>query len=695
MAANAPSTFGDDDPIQRVRDQLKQGRAYRKRFEPTWASNLAFASGKHDLIWDRNERQLVMPPELTNRLDLYQADVITEQRAAALGEMSADDDRPQLLIAQEGEQAEEIAEQLNQAVGYCWDHEAKVEDALRRVRLVIIDLGVGAIRTSYDNTRGPLMQKDVPYGDNGKPITDLEQARSYVAQRQSEGKSANLRSINQGMTRLQIGSPYNLIVPAGIPHEDDFPWEGWVMPTPLDEIRDIYGSRADTLKEDSDITNVLGLGVRDEGGQGRGSSDGDGSNRLRDHAWLWHYYQRPNRKFPQGRVITLGGNAMVLLEQENKLPYCASDGSHRSGIHYFHWWRLNDRFFSRAFIENLKDPQRMINRRKRQSHEIIDRGMPKVFMVEGSIDHKPRGLPLEIITVNEGKAPPQFHAGVAPGAWMQADIQALREDLQHASTLSDVRLGENPQNVTTYAALALINENEKAKRASIMIEHRAEIARLTECIVYDIRTYWPEKKQIMIAGDDRAQAAIFEKSKIPDFYMVKTAKGSTQPRGQGAELQKVQDIANYSVTAGAPLPVDWFAESLKAGEAIDLPVMPQNDQTEVAELENHVLLNGGNAPVQYYDNPGVHIPIHRSGQSQARIADDAAALQRIEDHIQQHLEVAQENIAASGPQAPIGALPQGVPSPSPLPEVPPMGAAPDPNMLPAEPLPPGAPTVPS
>lgn len=676
MAAAAPSPIPGADPYRDIRDKITQARAHRKPREATWASNLAFAAGKHDLVWDRTDRKLVLPPELEGKTDLYVADVITEQRAAALGELQADDDRPELLLVQEGEDAEEIQEQVNQAIGFGWDHEWRGDDALLQMRRIILDLGVSPVRCRFDPTVGPVMQKDVPHGADGKPILELEKARSYVADQQAAGQSAGLRSIREGCIRWQVGSPYNILVPPGIPHERDFPWEVWVQPTLLDSVKQQYPKAAELI-EDTDIASVLGLGAREEDPTGRGTGDDRAAdaNRLRGHIWLFTYYERPTVKHPDGRVIVLGGNRMLVLEETNELPYLAPDGTRRSGIHYFHWWRLNDRFWSRAFIENLKDPQRMINRRKRQIGEIIDRGMPKVFVEEGTLPHNPKGLPLEVIEMKKDAAKPDFHVGIGPGDWMYRDLAELREDLSHASTLSALRLGENPANVQTYSQLALLNENEQQKRAPILKEHKDTIGRLVEDSVYDIRTYWPEEKQLILAGDDKVQAVRFRKSVIPDFFVVKVAKGNAKPRSQGAELQKVQDIARYSIDARTPLPVGWYAESLDAGEVVDLPEGLSNDQADVAELENHVLLNGGQAPVAYFDLPGVHIPVHRIGQNMARMADNPEALQAIEAHIQEHLAVAAQNAAEAEAQA--QAMQQMMPPPGAPPPAPGGGAPPE------------------
>src|SRR5262249_6769878 len=150
-----------------------------------------------------------------------------------------------------------------------------------------------------------------------------------------------------------------------------------------------------------------------------------------------------------------------------------------------------------------------------------------------------------------------------------------------------------PAGVDTYAQLALINENDQAKREGILTARKRSIAKLVEASVYDIRTYWGPQRQIMVAGDEGGiDASVFDATKIPAFYIVKVAKGAARPRSQAAEIQKISDIASYSVQAQQPLPVKWYYDSLAAGQALELPEEPTNDQADKAELENHLLLQG-------------------------------------------------------------------------------------------------------
>ncbi len=652
----------DEVRLQPVRDRIRQGLAWRKQFEPTWISNLAYAAGKHDLVWDRFERKLSLPRELEGQ-DLYTADVITEQRQAMLGDLRAGDDRPQMITVVDGASAESIAEQANRVLRWGWEEEWHADEILLDMRRKLLDFGVSAVLPYFDKTLGQPRVDLVPHRD-GRPVTDLAQAREYVATQQQNGQSADLRPINDGKICWKVGSPFNLVVPPGVVHERGFPWEVWAAPTPVDWIRDNFGSAAAGINEDPDIRSDIGLTSSSSATIGGEAERGASDQRLRDHAWLYHYYERPTAKFRKGRCIWLATNQLIELEEEPQLPHQAPDGSWRSGIEYFHMWRRNDLFWSRAFIEGLKDPQRMIDRRKRQEIEIVDRGMPKVFVEEGSIVKEPEGHPLEIIELKKGVAPPNHWGGQGPGTWMEQAIAGHREDLAHASTLSAVRLGENPANVDNYSQLALINENEQQKRQNVVDEHQTAIRLLVEDSLELADIYWSDGKMMALSGDDRIDQFEYKKTMIPRMYKLRAATGSGQPRTLGAELTRIHDISQYAIQSAQPLPVSWYAESLAAGEALEIPEPAVDDQMKVAYLENTRLLEGMKVVVMYWDNPATHVPIHRLAENQARMAGDVNGAGAVEQHIQDHiaqaqanaqmLQVAQQTPSPFGPNAPPG-----------------------------------------
>lgn len=659
----AEDTVSGDTMASPVKRRINQAREDRKRQEPVWQSNLAFAAGKFWLQWDRDRRTLVMPPELFNK-ELYTADVITEYRTTALGELSSDDDRPELLLRRDDEATEDFQDQLNKAVGFGWDHEWNGDEALETARRLCIDLGTSAIQCHFDPTVGNVVG-EVPHVD-GKPVYDQKQLygdeETPGLMSAAGGTGVEMKTVRSGKICWRPLSPFNLLVPPGIPDEASFPWECVVRPVPLEDVKSLYGPAAADLKEDGDIGSLLGLDSNSEMSVAStiGAASGTKVGRVRDHVWLFTYYEKPTEKWPEGRTVTLASNQMKLMKIEPRLPYQTPDGSWRSGIAYFHWWRVTGRFFSRALVEVMKDAQRNINKHRTQMTEIIDRGLPYVLVEEGNQDAiKRKGIPLEIISIKkQGTGTPQIAPGIGPGGWMQQQIEAIREDLEHATGIHGPRVGLNPANVTTYSQLALISENDQTKREHIYRSHKTSIARLVEDSVYDMRTYWGPQRQIDLAGDDnKVDAMIFNSTKIPPFFMVKVARGTAKPRTQAAELTKVEQLWHAAVesqlaVASPQAWIDWYYNSLNAGQALTLPAANADEQSHKAQIENHLLLEGQEVQVAYYDPPETHIPIHRSAQIQAQMSGDMAADQRIEAHIKLHEEAAHQNAAQLGQQFP-------------------------------------------
>jgi hypothetical protein len=639
--------------VSEWRDRIREAREDRRRFEPTWLSNLAFASQRHHLVWDRYSRTLVLPKEAEQRMargELYQIDVITERRLRALGELSNAIDRPELLLVDDGAGMveEDFQLQLNRAVGHGWDHEWRGDEALADKDRKLVDFGVAAIRCRFDPTVGPVKANDVPFKD-GKPILDLEQARTHVAETAAAGGVADLRTIHEGAIRWEVLSPFNILVPPGIEHEKDFPWEIVVRPVLIDKLVEEYGDVAANLKEDTDIGSILGLDAQSEA-EGRGADPQSGKkSRLRNHVWLYTCSERPSRKYPKGRVVVLASNQFVPLATRDELPVCAPDGTYRSGITYFHWWRVTGRFWSRSLIEPMKDIQRRINKRATQADQTIDRGQAYLMVDKNSNARYRKGFPVEVIELDPAERAPIPSAGIPPGDWLYKDKADAIEDLDRASGIGQSALGENPENATTYGQLALLHEQESGKRTVILTESRDGVVRLTEDAAHFIKTWWGPDKQILLDGDDdKVEAQAFNATKLADmFYIVRAAKGAAKPRSQAAEIQKIdalwQAALNSAVVQSDPAKwVAWYHDSLEAGQALDLPESPNDEHLERAELENSQLMDGANLEVFYADPPQIHIPSHRGSQIQALMAGDLAAVQAHEIHIQKHEQMAQQ-----------------------------------------------------
>ena len=661
-------------------------KAARIPFLPIWLINLAFAAGQHWVAWDKRQQRVrslrELDPKYADR-ELVTADRIREYRLAQLGELNSDDDRPQVVAVQEGENAEAAVEQLNRAVAYGWDHEWNAQGALEQARRYVVDLGVAAVRCRWDKTKGPEAGY-ATYDSNGQPVTHPD-VLSHLAAHGAlpDGSLPQIKPVNEGRTCWESYSSFGILAQPGVNHEDEFTWEILVRPVPLDELKAQYPAAAQ-LQADPDVASAMGLSTAQTVPDSR--SQGIGTNRLKGHVWVYTCFQRPNAQYPKGAVAIIASNEYKMLDFQDELPYQTADGCYHSGVVYFHWDRLNDRFYSRSWIEPMKDPQRIINRRKTQETEIIDRAMPRTFVKQGDMPEAPTGVPMEVVELGRNAEVPVFWPGSGPGPWMDNSIAGAIDDLGHASTMAAIRLGENPQGVDTYSTLAQLNDNETSKRAVIIQDHRAQIATLTELSIHDMQKYWPAQKQILIAGDeDQISRAVFDKRTIPTFYMAKVITGAPEPRSQGAELKKVDAVwaalvqSWVAVQNGAEYS-QWYWDCIQAGELLELPEAKANTQHDLAYLENKIMSTGVVPPVSDYDNLQVHLPIHREAQDQARAQGDMQQLQAIIQHVQQHQAIAQANVA----QAQAIAAGQDQAGAAPTQGFQPMPREPYPNRIPAE-----------
>src|SRR4051812_22510274 len=211
----------------RWKERIGQAQEARRPFERTMLSDLAFAAGQHWLVYNEQKRRMVHISEADPRYadrELYTADRITEYREAALSELESDDDRPTVLVVQDGTTAEEIAEHLNNAVDHAWNREWGAEEILSIVRPWCVDMGVAAIRCKRDPDQGE-HEGHAPIDQQGNPLQPDEIVHLATNGTRYDGSLPNFKSVKKGATCWEAYSALHLLPAPGITHERYLPWE--------------------------------------------------------------------------------------------------------------------------------------------------------------------------------------------------------------------------------------------------------------------------------------------------------------------------------------------------------------------------------------------------------------------------------------------------------------------------------------
>jgi hypothetical protein len=662
-------------------DFVEEAEEHRKQFLPQVKMNRKFAAGKQHLNISTRDGRVVDVKE-RNGIKMVTADILTPYVQTVIGRMGGNDIRPNFIASVEGEQALQASEHMNLAFGWGWDNEWRGDDILLKVwRHLVID-GTCALRCKFDKNFGNVIG-DVPY-KNGKMIYDKDEQVKVRAETFSKGEKLETRKAREGKIVWELLTIEQLLPPPGFDDPDDFPREAVVRPMLIKDLKSKYGDKAEKIEED-EIEDTAALTA------GLGHGDQSGA-KLKGRALVYTGYRRPCAGYPDGQVVIFTKD--VLLENRKHLPYSDEVRGPTTGLHYFRWQIIPGRFQGRAFIEGGLGPQMIRNKRLTQIDAIIDRGMPFVLIEEQSLARRKSGAPMEYVEIRPGAPIPKVENGVPPGAWMLQDVKLQEENAERAMGLSSVTMGQPPQGVSAYSAMALLTENNNIKLDAVAQDVSGTVKKLSWDTMEAMRNWLPNKKMDISGPENQVQSLLFNSKLIPGRFLVKMPRVGSMPRSQAAELQKINDI--WAASAGK-LPLEWYVNSLNAGKAQDLPVSLGDQQLHKAEMEN-ILMQELKQPIPVSDSDDhmKHVESHRTAQipwkTLADMGDPNASqvYSILEAHIQEHSQTA-ENVAIRNSEGMM--QPQNPQMPTAGPNLPPQNM-PDPNGMPQVPQAPQLPTLP-
>lgn len=624
----------------------------RNEFLPQIRINRKFAAGKQHL--DVNPRDgRVIDVRYRNiggvSVKMLTSNVLDQYLLTAIGRMAANDYMPNFLSATQDENSTQITQQLNDAFRWGWENEWDGDrKVMALLRLLSVD-GTCAIRVRYDRKYGDKVG-DFPLKD-GRPITDPKEARAYVQSLSEQGSTADFMTLREGKVCWEVLSYDQFLTPPGTEYPEDFPWVIINRPINVAEIKSRYGKMAEGIEEEeleSSESLTGGLGFPDEK-----------HSKLSGKAMVYTGYEMPTSDSPKGRTIVFTKD--TLLDYFPHLPIEDHPQGAHHGVHFFRWQVVPGRFAGKAFIENGIGAQTIRNKRITQIDTIIDRNMPKVFVEEQSLARPRTGEPMEVIEVHPGAPLPQVSQGVPPGKWMLDDIAMQDANLEKNMGMRSISLGQPPQGVSAYSAMALLSENDSLKLDPIALELRMNMVALAWNTM-ELMRFWPREKQMEIAGPDGAlRSFLFTSNQIPARYLVTIPRQGSLPRSQAAELQKVNDIWNAAASIGQPLSLDWYVQSLNAGKPQKLPPQLTNVSKHKAELENIVMYHTKQVvPVSPEDDDAAHAEIHGQYKQQfdaMAMSGDASAHEIsaiLEQHRQEHLRSAEQKNGGGGAGSPSG-----------------------------------------
>ena len=637
-----PYTDEGESVISEWAERRRRARNARRAYEPTWHMCQSFLSGRQWVEWSgeggRTGRVIDSPNP--HKRERHTVNMITQYVQTVMGKLYVEDLRPDILFRRTDVEAESIATHTQASAKYIWDVEVDAERAIYNLLMKEACYGTGAIRCMYDTSAGDPVG-DFPIGPDGRPIVDIAKAREYVAYMQDQGQQAQFKTIRSGQITWEDLSPFQILPPPGISDEAWFPWLIVERPIPIDWVKMRWPESADRLTEQTIEAMDQVTARQDTGSASPNVSASTGQ--MKGHVLVSTGYQMPTDEYPHGRVVTWVDGQNALLAVEDQLPYRLKGRPHH-GIVFFHYHRIPGRFWSLGVCEPLLGPQRQKNRARSQMIEMKDRNLGRVYARKGTItaSNKPVGKIMELIEIPMHADFPQETQGVPPGPWIENEARINDEDMQGVAGLNDISMGRTPTGVSAYSALALLAEQDARRVGPILKNLRNGIGDVMLLSLELAKAYWPEGKQMGIAGPDgMVEVFNFARANLPQEFYINISRSAPLPTSPAVESQKIFDIFNAATSAGQPLPIDWLKSSLDQGRALPIPKREEEVLRGKAEQENMMMSKGQMVQPAYYDDDYLHITVHRNMEVEAQETGNQQLWQMLEMHIQMHAQNAQ------------------------------------------------------
>ncbi len=177
-------------------------------------------------------------------------------------------------------------------------------------------------------------------------------------------------------------------------------------------------------------------------------------------------YERPNNRFPQGRMVTVAGGKLLYV---GELPYITGDKKQK-GYPFVKQTSMpvTGAFFGTSIIDRLIPIQRALNAVKNRKHEFLNRLSMGILTVEdGSVDVDDLaedGLsPGKVLVYRQGsKAPEIMSETTIPPDFSEEESRLINEFVI-VSGVSDVSSSSSNASLSSGTALEILVEQDNAR----------------------------------------------------------------------------------------------------------------------------------------------------------------------------------------------------------------------------------------
>lgn len=375
---------------------------------------------------------------------------------------------------------------------------------------------------------------------------------------------------------------------------------------------------------------------------------GINSNVHKDYVAVHEMWIKPNRRFPDGAVVTWAGEKILNIVES--WPYQHGEYPFQ---HYIHI--PTGRFYGDSTIPDLIPLQKEYNRTRSQIIEAKNRmAKPQLMAPRGSVDPtKITSEPGLIVFYTPGYQPPTPIPLQSIPSYVIDELDRCQRDMDDISSQHEITKGRTPPGVTAATAIAYLQEEDDSKLSFTISSLEEGVEKLGRHFLSHVQQFWDAQRTVEIMGNDgQWEQLMFGKADLKGNTDLRVEAGSATPRSRAAKQAFIMELADKGM-----IPPDRALKYLDMAETGRLYEETMLD-TRHAQRENIRLRNGDlEVAVNDWDNHEVHIIEHNNFRKRSEFEKLPDEIQMaFQQHVEQHKMVM--TLEQTGM-----ALPEGMPMP--------------------------------
>ena len=406
----------------------------------------------------------------------------------------------------------------------------------------------------------------------------------------------------------------------------------------VDAVKEMYG--IDITGQKIDVQSMQKISALNE----------QSENVIENGVIVIERYEKPNKQFPNGRLITVAGDKLLFVgdlpykngeNQKREYPFVKQSSFEQAGC-----------FFGTSVVESLIPVQRAFNAVKNRKHEFLNRLSMGILTVEdGSIDVDDlteEGLsPGKVLVYRQGAKAPEIMSDMTMPSDFDLEEDKLLNEFVVISGVSDVTSSSSNASLSSGTALEILVEQDNSRLIRSADDIRDAYVKISKQMLRLYSQFSAGARAVKIQDEfNKTKVLYFEnvKNHSDDVYLENENELLYTNRQKKDMIFKLYESGLLTDEDGKLRPsVKEKILSLLGYKELDYQKGLSRLQEEKAQRENTLLIKEG-LLVDEIDDHNIHIDEHARYVLSEFTSLNEEKRQRFYEHIRLHKQkIKQEN----------------------------------------------------